>query len=187
MLPEEKKWYEQHGTSAEQQFVAKYGDSKVTAGSLLKSVALMAIMLGSVFVVLIGYLYLSRVRMIHPVTGSWVGTMSSGEGVGDRRVVYVDTSVSLVHWYSPTLTGTVRMCNKQRDAEYALQETNTVSDDTLGVTLVSEEAPDSGRLFGALRGGHLDSSYDGIGTGLQGPLERGSLQAYQQSCSELRK
>jgi len=187
MLPEEKKWYEQHGTPAEQQFVAKYGDRKVTAGSLLKSVVVMALMAASVFAVLTGYLYVSRVRLIHPVTGSWVGTMSSGEGAADRRVVYVDTSVSLVHWSSPTLTGTVRMCNKQRETEYALQQTNTVSDDTLGITLASAEASDSGELFGVLRNDHLDSSYNGTGSGLQGQLQRGSLQAYQQTCSELRQ
>ena len=184
MLPEEKKWYEQHGTPAEQQFVAKYGDRKVTAGSLLKSVVVMALMLSSVFVVMAGYLYVGRVRLLHPVTGIWVGTMSSGD---DRRVVYVDASVSFVHWLSPALTGTVRMCNKQREAQFTLQQTRTVSDDTLGVTLISAEVPESGVLFGALRDDHLDSHYDGTDPELEGPLRRGDLQAYTQACSALRQ
>ena len=111
----------------------------------------------------------------------------AGEDVDDGRVVYVDTSVSLVPWFSTTLMGTVRICNQQRETEYALQQTNTVSDDTLGITLASEEAPDSGELFGALRGDDLDSHYDGTHPGLEGQLHRGSLEIYQQTCSRLRE
>ena len=48
MLPEEKKWHEQHGTPEEKQFVAKYGDRNVTAGSLLKSVGVMVLMAAGV-------------------------------------------------------------------------------------------------------------------------------------------
>ena len=187
MLPQEKNGNEQHGMRAGQQTVAKSGYGKAMASSLLSGVGVIVLMVSSVFVVLAGYLYLSRVHLLHPVTGTWVGTMSSSEGAADRRVVYVDTSVSLIHWYSPTLTGTVRMCNKQRETEYALQRTNTASDDTLGITLVSAEAPDSGELFGALRDDHLSSFYNGTDPELQGQLHRGSLQAYQQSCSELRQ
>jgi hypothetical protein len=105
----------------------------------------------------------------------------------DRGIVYVDTSVSLVHWPSATLTGTVRMCNQQHETEYALQQTNTVSDDTLGITLVSAQAPDSGELFGALRGDGPNSHYDGTYAALEGQFHGGSLQIYQQTCSGLRE
>lgn len=187
MLPEEKKWHEQHGTPEEKQFVAKYGDRKVTAGSLLKSVGVMVLMAAGVFIVLAGYLYISRVLLLRPVTGAWVGTMSSGEGVADRRVVYVDTSVSFLRWSSPTLTGKVRMCDKQGETQFALQKTRTVSADTLGITLISTETSDGGELFGALRGDHLASQYDSTDPGLQGELHRDNLQAYRQACLGLRQ
>lgn len=186
MTPQEKQWYATHGTPAEKQFVAQYGDRKVTTG-LFSSVLFTALMFGTIFCVLAAYLYLSRSSYLRPVTGVWVGSMSSGEGAADSRVVYLSTAVDPLRWFRPSLKGMARMCNQQGESQFAVRQTRTVSADTLGVMLGTNDSEAVGELFGALRGELLSVQYDGATPGIAGKLHRGTLEQYEQACAALRK
>lgn len=189
MLPQEKEWYEQHGTPEEKQFVAKYGDRKVTAGSFLTSVMVLALMAACFFGVVGSYLYLTRVHNMRPVTGSWVGTMSYRGASTFQRAVYIDTATSLIQGVSPAITGTVRMCDGHGGTQFNLHKSSTGDTATLDIFLASTNGQEDGELIGGLQGSvfHAQYNYNEINPGFQGQLQRGSLQDYERACAALRQ
>jgi hypothetical protein len=182
---EQKRWVLEHGTPQEREFVAKYGDRKVSAASLLTSVLFFLGLAAGFFLLVGGYLYLSRSSFLRPVTGKWVGMLAPGTGAAPKRAVYLETSVSALHIFRPTLTGTVRMCSSTGDLPFQLTGTRTVSSDTLGVDLRSTTTDESGEIFGALRGNGLSAQYDGVPSGLQGELQRGAMEDFRDLCQRL--
>ncbi|WP_419805276.1 hypothetical protein [Terriglobus sp.] len=138
------------------------------------------------FLVVGGYLYLSRTAFLRPVTGVWVGVLAD-ETDSKSAAVFLDTSVNPFHIFRPKLAGSVRMCSAQGEQDFQLEHTRTVSADTLGVMIGSENPPESGRIFGALRDGDFQALYTGTTRTLQGKLRRGTRASYQQSCASLRQ
>lgn len=187
MNPEQKRWFEEHGTSAEQQFVARYGDRKVSAGGLLYSVLFYMGFAALFFLVVGGYLYVSRASFLRPVTGTWVGMLADESDSGRETAVLLKTSINPLQVFHPTLVGSVRMCSGQAEQQFTTEHTRTVSADTLGVAIVSENPVESGRIFGSLREGELNTLYSGSLRTLQGRLRRGTQSEYQQGCKSLMK
>ena len=187
MQPEQKQWVRKHGTPAEQQFVAKYGDRGVSAGGLLTSVLFYVGFAALFFLIVGGYLYLSRASFLRPVTGTWVGVLAEEGGSGKSTAVLLQSSVNPFLIHRPTLAGSVRLCSGAAEQQFALEQTQSVSADTLGVTMASQSSPEGGRLFGALRGGEFQVIYNGSATTLQGKLQRGSQSDYQQSCASQKR
>ena len=185
MQLEEKQWFEQHGTPAEQKFVMNYGDRRVSTGSILTSLFYYVAFAAIFFLAVGGYLYLSRTILLRPVTGTWVGILAD-ESNGTRTAALLDTSVNPLQVFRPTLAGSVRICMAQVDQDFHLEQTRTVSADTLGIAIASRNSSESGQLFGALRGGEFQAIYHGTARVMHGSLRRGTLEDYQQSCASQR-
>ncbi len=187
MQPEQKQWFEQHGTPAEQKFVAKYGDHGVSAGGLLTSLLIYMGLIALFFLVVGGYLYVSRASFLRPVTGPWVGVLADESGAGKGTALLLETSVNPLQIFRPTLAGSVRICSGMSEQEFRIGQTQTVSADSLGITIVTQNSSESGRIFSALREGEFQTLYKGTGRALQGRLRRGSRSDYQQSCKLLQQ
>lgn len=185
MNPEEKQWFQQHGTPAEQNFVTSYGDRRVSTGSILTSLLYYAGFAAIFFLVVGGYLYVSRTMFLRPVTGTWVGFFTD-ESNKTGTAIFLDTSVNPLQIFRPALAGSVRMCIAHTDQDFRLERTRTVSADTLGIEIASRTSPESGRLFGALRDGEFQAIYNRTARVLQGRLRRGTRADYQQNCESHR-
>ncbi len=188
MLSEEqRRWYAEHGTPQEKQFVRKYGRTRVTANGLSLSVAWYLLVFFCVIVLpACALLYVGRLRAMHPVTGSWVGFLTNSTGTDYRRAVYLKTYINPLAWRRPTLAGQAVMCDDGGGMRFDMK-TRTVSGDTLGLVLSATKAQESGELFAVLQGSELRAQYDGSDPALSGVLHRGELQDFQQVCSQMRR